>query len=80
MNIWILYYSSLFLHILILYNFIFLIILFSYSKDFNFFLLLQTDISTDTICRYIPKARGTIYFIYHHNTITSMTKLFPSVF
>jgi hypothetical protein len=33
MNIWILYYSSLFLHISILYNFIFLIIFFFCSKD-----------------------------------------------
>jgi hypothetical protein len=33
MNIWILYYSSLFLYISILYNFIFLIILFFCSKD-----------------------------------------------
>jgi hypothetical protein len=34
MNIWILYYSNLFLHTWILYNFIFLIIFFFCSKDF----------------------------------------------
>jgi len=48
MNIWILHYSSLFLHISILYNFIFLIVFFFCSKDFFFKLfLILTDGYTD---------------------------------
>jgi hypothetical protein len=40
MNIWILYYSILFLHILVLYNFICLIIIFIIIILYNFILII----------------------------------------
>jgi hypothetical protein len=38
------------------------------------------NIQTDTIRQYISKVRGTIYSIYHYNTVTSSMKLFCRYF
>jgi len=85
MNIWILYYSSLFLHISILYNFIFFIIIFFLcSKDFKKYIFFNyyrwIYKRTQSFGIYIPEARGTIYFICNYNTVTSLMKLFCQYF
>jgi hypothetical protein len=79
MNIWILYYSSLFLHISILYNFIFLIILFfdypiqfyiNYSIQFYFkkyFLNITDEYSPSVFSKELEK----IYCICHNHRWTN---------
>jgi hypothetical protein len=79
MNIWILYYSSLFLHISILYNFIFLIILFfdypiqfyiNYSIQFYFkkyFLNITDGYSPSVFSKELEK----IYCICHNHRWTN---------
>jgi hypothetical protein len=84
MNIWILYYSSLFLHISILYNFFFIIILNNYISiilyNFNFrktFFKLPMKIPTASIRQYIVDGWKKNYSIchYHRHMPLSPTKL-----
>jgi hypothetical protein len=83
MNIWILYYSNLFLHISILYHFIFFnYFLFFGSKNFKkYIFLIITDGYTDGHNSSVySREFETIYFICHNNTVTSPTELFRRYF
>jgi hypothetical protein len=77
MNIWILYYSNLFLHISILYNFIFLIIFFFFClKDFlkKYFLIITDGYTDGQNSSVYSREFETIYFICHNITIISQTE------
>jgi len=79
MNIWILYYSILFLHISILYNFICLIISFflvfytiyiNYSIQFYFlkyFLIITDELTDRIILSYFSRELENIYCICHNH-------------
>jgi hypothetical protein len=79
MNIWILYYSILFLHISILYNFICLIF-FYYSIQFYFlkYFLIITDELTNGIHPLVSlRELEQIYYICHNHRQTNLVSDLP---